>query len=266
MESRDHIVKIVRDVDRRNSTDIRIYPGMVLIVLLVFICVSAYQMVQLSIDGADSRLQSAGVFLTGIGVVISIMYLLVSRRYNHEDRDLALMKDLLDYTRDLFDHYGIREYHYTNSMRSCIKAESGLRTFRLRFIVSVAPAAIGLIILLFNSTSETAFIVTCCLFAVSLVINIVLLLQCITYPRAHEKEFVTFSDAYVDAMARCGVRIRGYEPVIGYRPFWVFLVLSVVTLGTFFAYWVYRSMVDMNRHIEEQWVFENAVIEALKEF
>lgn len=239
---------------------------MVLFVMVVFVCVAVSQMTQLSRDGADPSLQVAGVFVTGVGVVISIMYLLVSRRYSHEDRDLELMRDMLDYATDLFDHYAIRDRHYLNIMRSCIKAESGLRDFRIKFLISVAPAAVGLIILLFNATSEDAFLITCWLFAISLAINIALLIQCVTFPRSHEKVFVTFSDAYVDALSRCGLRVKGYEPVIGYRPFWVFLVLSIVTFGVFFVYWIYRSMIDMNRHMDEQWLFENSVIGALKEY
>ncbi len=265
MESEGHLSRIHRDIDRRNSTDLRIQPSLIVVVLTVFICVAVYQMTQLSIEGADSRLQSAGVFVTGTGVVISIMYLLMSRRYAHEDRDLMLMRDMLAYATDLFDHYGVREMHYLHTMRSCIRAESGLRTFRIRFLLSVAPAAVGLIVLVFNATSQIAFTVTCVLFAISLVINVLMLIQCITFPREHEKRFVTFSDAYIDSMARCGIRVKGYEPVIGHRPFWVFLVLSIVTVGLFFVYWLYRSMVDMNRHLDEQWLFENAVIVALKE-
>jgi membrane protein YdbS with pleckstrin-like domain len=266
MESKEHMARIHKDVDRRNSTDIRVQPALVLIVLIVFICVAVYQMTQLSSEGADSHLQSAGVFVTGVGVVISIMYLLMSRRYAHDDRDLTLMRDMLAYARDMFEYYGIREFHYLNTMRSCIKAESGLRTFRIRFLASVAPAAIGLVVLVFNATNPTAFYITCALFSISLAINIVMLVMCITYPREHEKRFTIFSDSYVDAMARCGIRVKGYEPVISYRPFWVFLVASIVTVGVFFAYWLYLSIVDMNRHIDEQWVFENNVMSALKEF
>ena len=266
MESGKYLSKIHKDIDRRNSTDLRIPPFMVLFVLVVFICVAVFQGAQLSIDGADSRLQSVGIFVTGTGVVISIMYLLTSRRYGHEDRDLDLMTDLLAYSMDMFDHYGIRETHYLTTMRSCIKAESGLRSFRIRFLSSVAPAAIGLVVLVFNATSQTAFSISCALFAISLAINVVFLIQCITYPREHEKRFVTFSDAFSDAMARCGIRINGYEPVIGFRPFWPFLVLSIVTVGIFFIYWLYLSMIDMDRHLEQQWVFENDVMMALKEF
>lgn len=266
MESREHIARIHRDIDRRNSTDLRIYPQLVLVVLIVFICISVFQMTQLSLEGADSNLQSAGVFVTGTGVVISIMYLLTSRRYSHDDRDLALMTDLLVYSRDMFEYYGIRENHYLNTMRSCIKAESGLDSFRIRFMLSITPAEVGLVVLVFNATSQTAFSIVCALFVVSLVVNVLMLIQCITYPRSHEKVFVTFSDSFVDAMARCGIRVKGYEPVIGHRPFWLFIILSIVTCGLFFAYWLYRSIVDMNRHIEEQWVFENSVMGALKEF
>ena len=266
MESEKHLSRIHKDIDRRNSTDLRIPPSMVVFVLVIFVCVAVYQGAQLSIDGADSRLQSAGTFVTGTGVVISIMYLLTSRRYAHEDRDMRLMTDLLAYVSDMFTLYGIRETHYLTTMRSCIGAESGLRTFRIRFLASVAPAALGLVVLVFNATSETAFSITCALFAISLAINVVLLIQCITYPREHEKKFVTFSDAFVDSMARCGIRVNGYEPVIGFRPFWPFLILSVATLGIFFIYWLYRSMSDMDRHLEEQWLFENSIMMALKEF
>lgn len=266
MESEKHLLRIHKDIDRRNSTDLRIPPSMVIFVLAVFVCIAVYQGSQLSIDGTDSRLQSVGTFVTGTGVVISIMYLLTSRRYAHEDRDMKLMTDLMAYVSDMFVHYGIRETHYLTMMRSCIGAESGLRAFRIRFLISVAPAALGLIVLVFNATSEIVFSVTCALFAISLVINVIMLIQCITYPREHEKKFVTFSDAFVDSMARCGIRVKGYEPVIGFRPFWPFLILSIATFGIFFIYWLYRSMSDMDRHLEEQWVFENSVMMALKGF
>ncbi len=263
MDDRETFTRITKDVDRRNKTDIRIYPLMVFIVLVVFIIVSMSQVSQLVNGGSDERLQSTGVFVAGIGVVISIMYLLMSRRYSHDDRDLALMRDLMDFTKGEFDKYGIKEDHYINAMRSCIKAESGLRSFRIRFIVSVAPAAVGLLLMMFNPFSDEVFNTTILLFAASLAINVMFLLGCIVYPRKHEKNFVKFSDAFVDAMCRCGIRVKGYEPVIGFRPVIPFVILSVITGGLFFAFWIYLSMRDMNRHLDEQWNFEDSIMESI---
>ncbi|MGN1045003.1 MAG: hypothetical protein ACI4Q9_03500 [Candidatus Methanomethylophilaceae archaeon] len=263
MDNRETVTKITKDVDRRNKTDIRIYPFMVFIVLVIFIVVSMYQVTQLVDKGSDVRLQSTGVFVAGIGVVISIMYLLMSRRYSHEDRDLALMRDLMEYTKEEFDRYGIKEDHHINDMRSCIKAESGLRSFRIRFAVSVAPAALGLLLMMFNPFSDEIFHTTIFLFVASLAINLMFLLGCIVYPRKHEKNFVKFSDAFVDAMCRCGIRVKGYEPVIGFRPTILFVILSVLTCGLFFAFWLYLSMRDMNRHLDEQWNFEDSVMDSI---
>ena len=82
------------------------------------------------------------------------------------------MRDLMDFTKGEFDRYGIKEDHYINAMRSCIKAESGLRSFRIRFIVSVAPAAVGLLLMMFNPFSDEVFNTTILLFAASLAINV----------------------------------------------------------------------------------------------
>ena len=234
--------------------------------MVTYVCVAIYQETQTSVDEVGARLQSAGIFVTGIAVIISIIYLQISRRYLHQDRDVKLMTDLLAYVTDMFDYYGIRETHYLSTMRSCIGVKTGLKAFRIRFLLSVTPAVLGLIILVFNATKSEMYNVTYSLFITSLVIDVILMIQCVAYPRAHEKKYVIFSDAFVDSMARCGIRIKGYEPVIGFRPFIPFLILSIVTVGIFFLFWIFRSMADMDRHLEEQWIFENAIMVALRRY
>ena len=56
MDDRETFTRITKDVDRRNKTDIRIYPLMVFIVLVVFIIVSMSQVSQLVNGGSDERL------------------------------------------------------------------------------------------------------------------------------------------------------------------------------------------------------------------
>jgi len=39
--------------------------------------------------------------------------------------------------------------------------------------------------------------------------------------------------------------------------------LTLITLGMFFIVWVYLSLRDMNRHLDQQWNFENSLVDVL---
>jgi hypothetical protein len=56
----------------------------------------------------------------------------------------------------------------------------------------------------------------------------------------------------------------GYGQVIGGRNVYLLIVLSLVTFGLFIIVWLCISMRDFNRHIDEQWNFENNLLVALK--
>jgi hypothetical protein len=55
----------------------------------------------------------------------------------------------------------------------------------------------------------------------------------------------------------------GWEPGFPRRNFWLYLVLSVVTLGIFGAYWFYTVVTDPNRHFRMQAEWENDLMRAV---
>ena len=57
--------------------------------------------------------------------------------------------------------------------------------------------------------------------------------------------------------------MKGYGQVIGGRNVYFMAILSIITLGVFVVIWLCISMRDFNRHISEQWNYEDRLLTAL---
>lgn len=265
MVSDDLVNKVMKNIDRRNATDVRLYPSILIIVLVMFAAVAVYTLFfkESAFTDYEKQLQTLGVFVVGMGILLALMNVLASRSYKHNKKDAQLMESLIELSTALFKEKGVDGGQYITKMRKyCIDNTNQTFLYAV-FLLALIPAVAGTVLMVFDITNHFTVIASYMMFGMSVLICAFILFLNIRYPKKHEKAFVGFSDAFCEGMSKCGITVKGYEPVIGIRPTPVMLFLSVVTFGVFYFIWVYFSMRDMNRHLDQQWDFENSIVDVL---
>ncbi len=252
------LLKIRRDIDRRNKTDMKLYPWMVFAVLTLYTFVAFYR--GLFFDD-DLEIRSFSIVVVGSGLVLAIMYVMATRVNKHNKRDAALMTDVCDLLDDIVTEESDRAY--IGKMRDQIPETAKQSVLFILFFATLFPAAFGALIYALGLGPDPDNLALN-LIMVSFVLGLIIILININFPRVHEKRFIRFSDTAVDLFASLGVAVKGYGRVIGGRNIYFLVLLSIVTLGVFIVVWLCISMWDFNRHIDEQWNFEDNVLEAMK--
>jgi hypothetical protein len=81
----------------------------------------------------------------------------------------------------------------------------------------------------------------------------------------HDQRWSRFSTAARAALSKLGFP-SGRPFVVSRLPersFVIYLLLSFVTFGIFFYYWLYTLAKDPNEHFRNQWAFEDNVLSSL---
>lgn len=258
MESDTALYRVRRDIDRRNKTDMRLYPTMAFAVIIIYTFVAFYRGIFFE-DVEEVR--SFSIAIVGAGLVLAMMYVLATRVNKHNKRDASLMTDVCDFLEEYLPDGA--DNRYLRTMRGVIPGTTKQFVLFLFFFATLFPAAFGALIYargLTDSPDELAMT----LVVISFVLGLCIILVNINFPRRHEKRFLRFSDATVNAFETIGISMARYNQVIGSRNVYLFIVLCIVTLGLFIIVWLCISMRDFNRHIDEQWNFENNLLVALK--
>ena len=265
MVSKETVNKVMKNIDRRNVTDVRIYPSIVAFVLALYAVVAVYTLyfMDSGFTEYEKLLQTLGVVVVGMGILLALMNVLASRTYKHNKKDVSLFDSLIELSTEIYKEKGIDGGQYITKMKDRDIDNKGQRTIYLIFLIAVVPAIIATVLMVFDITNPVTVTVATVLFVMSLVICAFVLFINIRYPRKHEKAFIKFTDAFCEGMKECGITVRGYEPVIGVRSTLLMLFLTLITLGMFFIVWVYLSLRDMNRHLDQQWNFENSLVDVL---
>ncbi len=258
MDRGQQLSRIRRDVDRRNKTDMRLYPSMVVGVLLMYTFVAFYRGYFI---GDDVEIQSFSIAVVGSGLVLSIMYVLATRVNKHNKRDANLMSDLCDFMAGIVPD-GENDENL-RVMRQCVPRTGKQFALFIFFFATLFPAAFGALIYAMG-LGEDPDNLALNLIVVSFVLGLIVVLININFPHKHELRFIRFADATVALFASIGISMKGYRRVIGDRNAYLLAVLSIITFGVFIVVWVSITMRDFNRHIDEQWNFEDNLLAALK--
>ncbi len=258
MDQGEQLSRIRHDVDRRNKTDMRLYPSMVVAVLLMYTAVAFSRGY---LVGDDVEIQSFSIAVVGAGLVLSIMYVLATRVNKHNKRDANLMSDLCDFMEDIVPDGAENEYIMT--MRQCVPKTGKQFALFIFFFATLFPAAFGALIYALGIGDDPDNLALV-LITVSFVLGLLVILVNINFPHKHERRFIVFADATVDLFTSLGISMKGYRCVIGDRNAYLLAVLSIITFGVFIVIWVSITMRDFNRHIDEQWNFEDNLLAALK--
>ncbi len=80
--------------------------------------------------------------------------------------------------------------------------------------------------------------------------------------REHDRRWIEFTrDVKVSlAMAGLAVGTLPDHAVLERRSFWLYFVLSIITLGIFVIFWWYVLLKDPNEHFKKQWEFEDELL------
>ena len=249
--------KIGLDIDRRNKTDMRVYPTMIFAILATYTVVAFYRLFIMEGPTDENMIP---IMIVGAGLVFAIMYVLITRAYRHNKRDVMTGADVCEFLED--SPQGGRNNPLIWAMRAEIGTNMKQKAlFLINFIV-LLPAAFGVLIYV-RGYGDDPEALALTLMILSFFLSSLLILVNINYSKNHERRFIRYSNATVAFFESIGIAMVGYEKVIGGRNVKLLTFLSIATAGLFLIPWICISMRDFNRHLDQQWNFENNLTEAL---
>ena len=256
---------IVMDIKQRDDTDVRIYPFLIAAVLFAFTATAIIGLVTTKTSSVeDQAYYMIGVTIVTVGILLSLMYLIIGRNYKHAKRDALLANHMCQLAAQLSTEGKFADNVKLRQLSSNIPAVKVQKMFYAMFVVALLPALGGTCYLVLEGPTPEVIGSTNLMYSVSLGLTALSLLLSIGFPKKHENQFMAFTDVFCDGVTKAGYYAPRYQPVIGIRNVLLFLVLTLITAFLFFPVWVYLSMRDMNRHLDQQWAYEEELVEFLE--
>ena len=256
--------RVAAAVRRRGKTDLRIYPSIVCLVVLAFTVTAVLYITGLAGTEENRGLQILGVIIVGTCVLLSMMYLTVSRNYRHNRRDIELMEALCDLASEMSSEGSFRDGGRIEEMRRAVPTNVGRGIWMAVFVLAVIPAmAAPCFALLMDDPHRGAvYGIAACIISLALCFLVIILNM--GFPKRHEKSFFRFADTFSDGLAAAGWEAERYRQVIGVRNFVLMILLTLVTFTLFFGIWLYLSARDLNRHMDQQWNYEDYIMDLVE--
>ncbi len=272
-DSREIANRILANVHRRERTDLVIEPLLVLVVIIAFMVLINYFMLSLLIstvqagEGISELFFNIGLYMVlHLLIITAGFYLLMSRNENHSKREDELRSLLMEYFRCKVEDHDIQR-----PLRGMVEVDEAIRSKERPVSTWRALIWIGLplfitVLMVEPALSLVAAVLGLFFYFVSFLVLVYVIRNITNFSYNHERRWRAFQKHVVDAAERIGMRIEHpCRRTIGIRSFMVFIVISVLTYGAFFPIWIWLLLKDMNRHFEEQWRFEESLIDALRE-
>lgn len=270
-EVRDAANKIIRAILSRERTDIRLPPVMVSIIILAYVVIIIYYAKDMF-----SRYDSVplpqlftliAMFTIGAGLLIAIFYLLMIRNAKHAEREKELRSAMIEYAESNNILCGSDIAEWVERLKAidadiCEKEKIEFNWFYL--ILIMVPILIGTVIVILTGDTDRLLTIVGISFLASLAVAILVTPTITTFPMKHELRALVFFKEWNSSSVSLGLPFEQVDRTIGYRSFWVSLILTVLTLGIYWIFWAYAMFRDMNRHFEEQWYFEDNLLKSLR--
>ena len=197
-----------------------------------------------------------------LNIVIAYMiYKLVQRRNTHFTRQSLLYEDLADAAEELVTKKGVQ-------MTAAISLNNLDRIAREARVYEPEKSAALWVILILAGTSLPAATLLAApsgagLLPLLAVLYVYYFLMKDFY--RHERREDQFIKDLLGALAISGlsVSLPYRNPPLPERSFALYLVLSVVTVGFFWAYWVHVLLNDPNNHFRQQMLIEDTIMAQL---
>lgn len=186
------------------------------------------------------------VALTIVGAFVSIiiaiypLYLLIKRRSAHFQRDATLRGGIIEYLKARAASQNVNissEVATMNVVHSESLGEEREKSAVLWIILSIVTLGILGIYVLYFLTKD---------------------------PPNHDHRQLAFMQQAQSAASKLGMTIvvPTWKSLPG-RSFFLYFILTIVTMGFFGIYWYYVLFKDFNEHFKAQWVFEDQLVSTI---
>jgi uncharacterized membrane-anchored protein len=182
----------------------------------------------------------AALFVPAI-IFAVILYYLINRMTDHFVRESNLRRGVIQYLRAKAEQEGkgpsiASEIATMQSVHAEADASDGQKPAVLWTILAVVVPIVGLYVLYFLTK----------------------------YPYEHDARWRAFSQQVQAAGSKLGlITVAPSWKSIEKRSFFVYLILTVLTAGTFALYWYYVLIQDPNQHFRAQAQFEDVFLAAI---
>ena len=209
---------------------------------------------------------------TAEAALSSFMLFCVTRRNrNHLKRDTEWMEALSDFV-DFHggDSASMRRTALRN--RSVIGGTATNLSMVIWIVLTLALVALGIgIFRTYDSASLDG--VTMAVLVMAVPVMLILLAQfAITvgsvfiFPSNHDAVQARFTEEFSEKCAGFGFRVDKMNHTVHRRDIWPHLILIVVTLGLYSFVYLFISCREMNKHLAEQWDYEEMLMRRIVEF
>jgi len=238
---------LLADLRERSQTDKRIDP----LLLLAMIVLVTFAMLLIILAGLSDVVSSSDglsfalfglvvlVLLATYALSLYIVYQLVNRRDRHFRRIARLAEDARIYVRTRAAETGADLGDLLAKMEAAEEAIRDQRSPRGAVLWTVLCFVTGAVPGLGAG-----------------IVGLILYYLLMDDYKRHEANEAALTAAIGDAFSALGTQARlPFRRAIPDRSFWLYVLLTIVTVGVFGLWWLYVLMVDPNRHFEvhNQW-------------
>ena len=215
-------------------------------------------------------------------VMMIIVYMLYTRLTKHSKRDRMWMLSLTEYARSK----GARTDKLEYSMRKVLRKEHFLikpvamilLAAMFLFVLWVAIEAVPYIddlngnnkdfFIIFGGTTvltlDIVYVAILGGFLMMFLMMIFVFIPTVSFPGAHEKRQVAYTEQLYRALGAVGIEILPMTKVVRRMPIIVALMLIIFTGGYGSIFLTFRMFRDMNNHLMNEWVYEAELLRAVE--
>ncbi|NLL94405.1 MAG: hypothetical protein GX224_01405 [Thermoplasmatales archaeon] len=265
--------EIIEGILSRERTDIVLPPAMVAFVVLTYVAIAiAYVAEVVKTHGADippaQTFGLSAIYLIGNGLVLAVFYLLITRNRWHSKRESGLRKSLIRYAEACNLSCGADITPQIARLKAADAEVDAVDESKLagrKMAYALIPMAFGSMVLAAVDTAQNAIWVFVFLYGVSLLILLAMAPSVTEFPRHHEMAAIGFAEEFRHVAPFLGISAVPHGRTMGYRSFWLFVVLTALTAGFFVAAWAYLAFRDMNWHFTVQWRYEDEILRSVRD-
>jgi len=264
---------IIRCTCRGERTDILINPLMILIAIISYLVFAFYYMTIVR----DIELKwtlpvhfAIAVFalvIIGAILALAVCYLISLRNYSHWKRENDLRARLILYLELRREVIGANigdDIDYLKDTDAKI-FRSEIQPFNSKKVIYIL--IVPLIIMVISLFVEVLRIhlgeITIVMMLLTLLTGLLAFPEMTSFSYDHERNFIRFYDQIRDISSSLRLEIPEFNATIPERSYGKLAKYSVCTLSILTPYWAYILISDMNSHIRNQRIVENAFIEEM---
>lgn len=232
--------QIASSIQMRVQTDEVLPIWWVLLPIIGIVVMTGLAIASVIIGGFGFIGSIAGTLLFALLYAV-LVYKLVSRQNEHLKREVVLRSAMINYLREK-----AREQYKEQMIAGQIST-----------MESINQEAS------YKEQENSALLFT--IMAFIPILDLYVLYVLTKYPFEHDSRWHAFTQQAQYALGQVGINIATPSwKTLPRRSFWLYLILTIITLGIFGIYWLYKLIDDPNEHYKAQWQFEDQLMSQLR--